>query len=184
MAMVTLTDTEKFIINQYKIHFNYSHFTKFKSMEKYMNKITFLLKFINIDLTQSKISFDYKSLNAFEEDKWIKEVEKYNINYKKEINITNNKIDKDEKKEATLLNNNKNKFEYQGDKKGTSIIIEIYQPIILIRYIDKNGKIHTKKIEVLENEENKLIFNKVDNNINLTKNLFEISLYHKKKESE
>ena len=180
IAVVTLNDSEKYLNNQYKIHFNYSQFTKFKSMENYMQKLYFLLKFINIDYNKSTISFDYDSLNSLEEKDWMKEVEKYSLIYKNKISVEKNIINKDEEKSETLLNNNK--IEFPGGKKGISVTVEIKQPIILLRSIDKNGKIYTKVIEVLEDKENLLCVNNEENGVNLLKNIYELSLYYKRKE--
>lgn len=180
IAVVTLNDSEKYLNNQYKIHFNYSQFTKFKSMENYMQKLYFLLKFINIDYNKSTISFDYDSLNSLEEKDWIKEVEKYSLIYKNKISVEKNIINKDEEKSETLLNNNK--IEFPGGKKGISVTVEIKQPIILLRSIDKNGNIYTKVIEILEDKENLLCVNNEENGVNLLKNVYELSLYYKRKE--
>ena len=183
IALVTLVDTEKSISNQYTIHFNYSHFTKFKSMEKYMKKSSFLLKFININYEKSSISFDYEALDSFDEMKWINELEKYNLNYESELKKeNNNNINNDEQKVGAPVTTNKNKVEYTGAVKGTSIIIEIKPPILLLRCIDKDGKIYTKSTEVFEEEENKLNLNEENNYINLSKNMFDLSVYHKQKE--
>lgn len=182
IAVVTLTDAEKAIVKQYKLHFNYSQYSKFKSMEKYMKKTSFLLKFLNIDYENSTISFNYETLNSFDEKKWMKEVEKYNLNYKSEIN--ENSIQEFGVKKDFLINNLKYRLEFQGTKKGTSIIIDIWKPIILLRYLDKDENIYTKVIEILEEEENKLDLNNDNNSLKLSKNIYEISLEHKKKENE
>ena len=58
---------DKLTANEYIIHFNYKQFNKFKFMEKYMNKITFLIKFIDVNYENSTIKFDYDSLNLFKE---------------------------------------------------------------------------------------------------------------------
>ena len=185
MIIVTFTDMEKYISNQYTIHFNYSHFTKCKSMEKYMKKASFLLKFINIDYEKSTILFDYESLNAFDEKKWINEIEKYKLNYESEITHENKNIEKEEEKNGEAIISNKNKVQYSGAKKGTTISIEIKPPIILLKSIDKNGNIKRKIIETSEEEENKLTLNeKMNNYYTLTKNIYDISLYHKKKENK
>ena len=180
IAIVTLNDSENHLSNQYKIHFNYSQFTKFKSMETYMNKIYFLLKFINIDYNKNIISFDYDSLNVFEEKDWIKEVEKYNLNYNKKISLEKHIINKEEEKLETFLN--KNKIEFPGGKKGSSLSVEIKQPIILLRSIYENGKINTKVVEVLEDKENMLCLNNENNALNLSRNIYELSMYYREKE--
>ena len=187
MAIVTYIDIEKVISNQYTIHFDYSHFTKFKSMEKYMKNTSFLLKFIDINYENSTIKFDYESLNAFNEEKWIKEVKKYNCNYESESKIeknNNNNINKDEQKIGTPIVNFINRAEYAGAIKGTSITIDIKAPIILLRSIDKLGRISTKRIHVLEEEEQKLNMKKNINSLILTKNIVDISMEHIKKEIE
>ena len=145
-----------------------------------MKKIYFLLKFINIDYNKSTISFDYDSLNSLEEKDWMKEVEKYSLIYKNKISVEKNIINKDEEKSETLLNNNK--IEFPGGKNGISVTVEIKQPIILLRSIDKNGKIYTKSIEVLEDKENLLCVNNEDNSVILHKSMYELSLYYKRKE--
>ena len=179
IAIVTLTDTEKSISNQYTIHFNYSHFNKFDSMEKYMKKTSFLLKFLDINYENYSIDFDYESLNTFDEKNWIKENEKYNyILDKKAIEDNTNK---DEEK---TLDVNKNRAEYAGSLKGTSIIIDIKQPIILLKDIDKNGNLFTKRFAIFYEEEKKLILNRNDEVLDLSKNIFEITLEHKKREIE
>ena len=88
-AIVTLTDMDKLIANEYIIHFNYKQFNKFKFMEKYMNKITFLIKFIDVNYVNSTIKFDYDSLNSFKEKAWISQLEKYNCNLKKNLDNRN-----------------------------------------------------------------------------------------------
>ena len=179
IAIVTLTDTEKSISNQYTIHFNYSHFNKFDSMEKYMKKTSFLLKFLDINYENVSIDFDYESLNTFDEKNWIKENEKYNyILDKKSFEENPNK------EEEKTLNVNKNRAEYAGSLKGTSIIIDIKQPIILLKGIDKNGNLFTKRFAIFYEEEKKLIFNRKDEVVDLSKNIYEITLEHKKREIE
>ena len=88
-AIVTVTDMDKLTANEYIIHFNYKQFNKFKFMEKYMNKITFLIKFIDVNYENSTIKFDYDSLNLFKEKAWISQLEKYNCNLKKNLNSSN-----------------------------------------------------------------------------------------------
>ena len=144
-----------------------------------MKKTSFLLKFLDINYENYSIDFDYESLNTFDEKNWIKENEKYNyINDKRFIEDNTNK------EEEKTLNVNKNRAEYAGSLKGTSIIIDIKQPIILLKEIDKNGNLFTKRFAVFYEEEKKLIFNKNDDVFDLSKNIFEITLEHKKREIE
>jgi hypothetical protein len=181
IAIVKFTDPEKNRINQYNIHFNYSHFKKFESMEKYMKKTSFLLKFIDVNYDNSTIDFDYESLNAFDEKKWTKELEKYNSNLEiKSENIVN----KDELKMGISLISTKNLVEYAGSKKGTTISIDIKLPIIFLKSIDRIGNLQTQRFAVFEEEFHKLLLSKNNDVVNLSKNIYEIALEHNRKEIE
>ena len=54
-VIVTVTDMNKLTANEYIIHFNYKQINKFKFMAKYMNKITFLIKSIDVNYENSTI---------------------------------------------------------------------------------------------------------------------------------
>ena len=181
VAIVKFTDPEKNRTNQYNIHFNYSHFKKFESMEKYMKKTSFLLKFIDVNYENCTIDFDYESLNAFDEKKWMKELEKYNINLEiKSENIVN----KDELKMGIALISTKNLVEYAGSKIGTTISIDIKLPIIFLKSIDKIGNLQTKRFAIFEEDFPKLLLSKNNDVVNLSKNIYEIALEHNRKEIE
>ena len=75
-AIVTLSDFEKNKANEYSINFNYYQFNKFKTIEKYMNKISFIIKFLDINYENSTVKFDYDSLNSFNEKSWINQLKK------------------------------------------------------------------------------------------------------------
>ena len=181
-AIVTYTDTDKAISNQFNIHFNYSHFNKFEAIEKYMKKTSFLLKFIDINYENCTINFDYDSLNAFDEKKWIKEVQKYNIRLYNKDEGNNNK---DETKAGSNSNINKNKAEYSGSIKGTSIVIDIKLPVVLLKSTDNIGLLNTKRFAIFDEDAKKLILNnKSDEIVNLSKNIYDISIEHLKKEIE
>ena len=125
-ALVTVTDMNKFIANEYMIHFNYKQFNKFKFMEKYMDKITFLIKFIDVNYENSTIKFDYDSLNSFKEKAWVSQLEKYNKNIKLNLisdnnhNITNNnspKVNKENKIKFSPKKNKKKNIKRNSPKK-------------------------------------------------------------------
>ena len=94
----------------------------------------------------------------------------------------NSNINKEEQKVGAPIVNSKNKAEYVGAIKGTSITIDVKPPIILLRSIDKTGKISTKLFDVFEDEEPKLTLNENLNSLDLTKNILDICLKHKTKE--
>ena len=129
------------------IHFNYKQSNKFKFIEKYMNKITFLIKFIDVNYDSCTIKFDYDALNSFNEKAWIMQLEKYNFNLRfntdgdidkvhtpnikqeKKINLISKKKIKNKntkknspkkEKEKIVLNNNINKNPNKAEFIGDS----------------------------------------------------------------
>ena len=146
-ALVTVVDIESNIGNEYMIHFNYKQSNKFKFIEKYMNKITFLIKFIDVNYDTCTIKFDYDALNSFNEKAWIMQLEKYNFNLRfntdgdidkvhtpnikqeKKINLISKKKIKNKntkknspkkEKEKIVLNNNINKNPNKAEFIGDS----------------------------------------------------------------
>ena len=201
------------IVFMLKIHFNYKQFNKFKFIEKYMDKISFLIKFLDINYETNTVKFNYDSLNIFNEKLWILQLEKYNINPKNnlvesiigqklnndnsikisKINIKskkNNKINtptkmKEIEDEKNLNNNlnNHNRAEFVGDSNKHSLIVEIKEPAIILKYLENEGKIKLKKFNVLEEDENKLI-SKKHNVVDIIKTSCDLSQYYIQKEKE
>ena len=52
LAVIRFVDTKTFKAQEYKIYFNFNQFKKFQKMEKYIDKISFLIKFIDINYTK------------------------------------------------------------------------------------------------------------------------------------
>ena len=205
-ALVTVTDLEKYTAKEYEIHFSYKQFSKFKFIEKYMNKITFLIKFLNINYETSTVKFDYESLNAFNEKAWLSELEKYNINYNLNSSVKNNtiiqrpksennnikvnikpknkkiinnirNIMKEIKEDESVQNlniNNPNKAEFKGDSSKNSLAIEIKEPVIILKYLENDGKIKLKKFNVIKEDENKLMISQ-KNILNAIQNIFDLT---------
>ena len=205
-ALVTVTDLEKYTAKEYEIHFSYKQFSKFKFIEKYMNKITFLIKFLNINYETSTVKFDYESLNAFNEKAWLSQLEKYNINYNLNSTVKNNtiiqrpksennnikvnikpknkkiinnirNIMKEIKEDESVQNlniNNPNKAEFKGDSSKNSLAIEIKEPVIILKYLENDGKIKLKKFNVIKEDENKLIISQ-KNILNAIQNIFDLT---------
>ena len=214
-ALVTVTDSDKYISNEYEINFNYKQFSKFKFIEKYMNKITFLIKFLNVNYEKSLVEFDYDSLNNFNEKAWLFQLEKYNINFnlnssfkneslterpKSEtnnikINIKSKKkklmdniikikeLLKEDEAKKNLNLNNPNRAEFMGDSSKNSLVIEIKEPVIILKYLENDGKIKIKKFNVIKNDEDKLIINK-KNIENTVQNICNLTQDYIKKEKE
>lgn len=132
IAIIRFVDNKTLIAKEYKIYFNFSQFQKFQKLDKFIDKISFLIKFIDINYIHQTVSINYKSLNNFNENEWIKDFERYNSQY---LNSLNN-IQKDNQKVFT---------EFSGITKNTSIQIEIYRPLSLFRTLGENGSIKTEK---------------------------------------
>ena len=212
-AIVTVTDLEANKANEYVIHFNYKQFSKFKYIEKYMNKITFLIKFIDVNYEKSTIRFDYESLNLFNEKDWISQLERYNCNLSLKIdsnisniitpkiiqekkikmspkksknkNIKSSTITKEEEKMLlnNNLNNNPNKAEFVGDSNKKILSVEIKESTIVLKNLENNGKMKYRKFNILKEDENKLILNK-KNMIELVNNLCDLCQEYIKKDNE
>ena len=123
----------------YVIHFNFKQIKKILKIEKFIDKINFLMKFIEFDFEWDKINFNYDKLNSFDENNWIKNIKKfcgknYFNNYENK-NIQNNQI----------------KYNFNNIK----IKIEIKNPILTIeKNNDYNNKINYFIQKDLENKIN------------------------------
>ncbi len=150
LAIIRFVDTKTFKANEYKVHFNFNQFQKCQKMEKYIDKISFLIKFIDIDYTKKSVSVDYKSIDIFNENEWIKDYKKYNTHYLRTI---------DNKQNYSNNNNNNNtnnefsrtSVEYSGMTRNSVIQIEVLTPISLNRTLNDSGFIKTQ-IKMLNNQ--------------------------------
>ena len=150
LAIIRFVDTKTFKANEYKVYFNFNQFQKCQKMEKYIDKISFLIKFIDIDYTKKSVSVDYKSIDIFNENEWIKDYKKYNTHYLRTI---------DNKQNYSNNNNNNNtnnefsrtSVEYSGMTRNSVIQIEVLTPISLNRTLNESGFIKTQ-IKMLNNE--------------------------------
>lgn len=133
VAIIRFVDNKTLSAKEYKIFFNFAQFQKFQKLEKFIDKISFLIKFIDINYIHKSVNIDYKSLDNFNENDWIKDFERYNAHY---ISSINNKIQKDNQRVFA---------EFSGMTKNTSIQIEIYRPLALLRTLNENGNIKTEK---------------------------------------
>ena len=139
MAIVRFADIKTMKAQEFKIYFNFAQFLKFQKLEKFIDKISFLIKYIDINYLHKKVSMNYKALDNFDENQWIKDYKQYNIHY---FNTINN----ESKKEIPQTF-----AEFSGMTKNISIQIEIYHPLCLVRTLNDNGLIKTEK-NILNNE--------------------------------
>ena len=133
IAIVRFVDLKTMKAQEFKIYFNFAQFIKFQKLENFIDKVSFLIKFIDINYLHKKVSMNYKSLDSFNENEWIKDFKQYNINY---LNTAGNSPQKETHQTFA---------EFSGMSKNTSIQIEIYHPISLVRTLSDNGHIKTEK---------------------------------------
>ena len=159
IAIIRFVDTKTYKANEYKIYFNFNHFQKFERMEKYIDKISFLIKFINIYYFKKTVTMDYKSLDSFNENEWIKDYNKYNGKY---LNIPDNKLKK-------TLDYHRNNAEFIGMLKNSVIQMEIHTPLSLARILNDSGTIKTEKIFMNINYQEKSMNIEKDNILEISK---------------
>ena len=157
ISIVRFVNSKTYKAKEYKIYFNFNQYQKFQKMEKYIDKISFLIKFIHIDYIKQKVTIDYKSLDDFDENKWIKEYNLYNLNILETME-NEYKIDK-----------HRTSAEYLGMTKNTIIQIEILTPLSLARILGESGSIRTEKAILNNNYQNNLMKVAKDNILQLSK---------------
>ena len=156
ISIVRFVNTKTYKAQEYKIYFNFNQHLKFQRMEKYIDKISFLIKFIHIDYIKQRVTMNYKSLDEFDENKWIKEYNQYNMNFLKTVE-NENKIDR-----------HRVYAEYLGMIKNSIIQIEILTPLSLARILGESGSIRTEKAILNNNHQNNLINIDKDNILQLS----------------
>ena len=142
IAIIRFADNKTLMADEFKIYFNFSQFQKFQKLEKFIDKISFLIKFIDINYIHKKVNINYKYLDSFNENEWIKDFEQYNYQYLNTLgNISSPNLSKDFQRIFS---------EFSGITKNTSIQIEIFRPLSIVRTLNENGSIKTEK-NVLNN---------------------------------
>ena len=143
VGIISITNIEKCICNVYTIHFNFYQMKKFKKIEKFIDKINFMLKFVNFNFKLNNITFDYETLDEFKVDEWINDVRKFSGKdyFKNNSNIERTSVE-------YLIN------------KNLKIKIEIKLPVL---NVEKNLKgFPYKKNYYVQNELEKKICNSDD----------------------
>ena len=142
IAIIRFADNKTLMADEFKIYFNFSQFQKFQKLEKFIDKISFLIKFIDINYIHKKVNINYKYLDSFNENEWIKDFEQYNYQYLNTLgNTSSSNLSKDFQRIFS---------EFSGITKNTSIQIEIFRPLSIVRTLNENGSIKTEK-NVLNN---------------------------------
>ena len=143
VGIISLTNIEKCLCNVYTIHFNFYQMKKFKKIEKFIDKINFMLKFVNFNFKLNNITFDYETLDEFKVNEWINDVRKFSGKdyFKNDSNIERTSVE-------YLIN------------KNLKIKIEIKLPVL---NVEKNLKgFPYKKNYYVQNELEKKICNSDD----------------------
>ena len=157
MAIVRFADIKTMKAQEFKIYFNFAQFIKFQKLEKFIDKISFLIKYIDINYLHKKASMNYKALDNFDENEWIKDYKRYNIHYL-------NTISNESKKEI-----HQTFAEFSGMSKNISIQIEIYHPLCLIRTLNDMGFIKTEKNILSNDNMSKTLSVEKDDIVNLSR---------------
>jgi hypothetical protein len=143
VGIISITNIEKCLCNVYTIHFNFYQMKKFKKIEKFIDKINFMLKFVNFNFKLNNITFDYETLDEFKVNEWINDVRKFSGKdyFKNDSNIERTSVE-------YLIN------------KNLKIKIEIKLPVL---NVEKNLKgFPYKKNYYVQNELEKKICNSDD----------------------
>ena len=107
---------------------------KFIQIKKYLNKVLFFIKFLDIFYEDNIVSYNYEELDNFDIENWVKDVQKFNLGGY--FNLNEEKNDKKE-------------FEFLGNTPNIKVKIELKEPKILLRQID-NGREDKKCYNVID----------------------------------
>ena len=121
---VHVFNNNKLSEDKYKVNFNFYQMTKFVKIEKYLNKILFFIKFLNISSNGKSVSYDYEKLNEFNVELWVKDIKKFNLGgyFKEKIGKSDKKI-----------------IEFDGGSSFIKIQIELKEAEIILKNLN-NGK--------------------------------------------
>ena len=172
LVIASFINTKRVTINEYTFHFNLDQLRKFQLMESLEDKLSFFIKFANINYEKESISFNFEALDSFDVTKWVEDVSKYNLKYFKNYKPTyeENKID-----DVPLPHDVSMMRIFPGLAKHTKIKIEMKCPLIIMKAVDEFGFKTTEKVNVDYNIEKKMSnLENMKNPLELTKKLLNI----------
>lgn len=172
LVIASFINTERMTINEYTFHFNLDQLRKFQLMESLEDKLSFFVKFSNINYEKESISFNFEAFNSFDVSKWVEDVNKYNFKYFKNCKLTNeeNKIE-----DVPLPDDVSMMRVFPGLVKNTKIKIEMKCPLIIMKALDEFGFKTTEKVNVNYKIEKKISnLENINNPLELTKKLLNI----------
>ena len=167
--IATYMDDKRKISNEFSIHFNVDQLRKFQIMEVIQDKMTFFLKFMNVNYDTETISFDFDSFKNFNETNWVTEIQKYNFNYiNQHIPLSEEKILDENGKELNMIKI------FLGMRPNVQIKVEMKCPLIIMHDLNDSGFKYTEGVNVDTNIEKTLSKLKIKNTLDLTKKLFNV----------
>ena len=157
------------ISNEFSIHFNVDQLRKFQIMEAIQDKLTFFLKFMSVNYDTESISFDFDSFRNFNEINWVTEIKKYNENYiSQHTPISEEKILDENGEELKMIKL------FKGNRPNVKIKVEMKFPLIIMQDFDDWGFKYTEGVNVEPTVEKTLSKLKINNSLDLTKQLIEL----------
>jgi hypothetical protein len=169
VVIASFINTERVTMNEYTFHFNLEQLRKFQLMESLEDKLSFFVKFANINYEEESISFNFEAFNSFDVSKWVEDVNKYNFKYFNNYkpNYEENKIE-----DVPLPDDVSMMRVIPGLVKNTKIKIEMKCPLIIMKALDEFGFKTTEKVNVDYKIEKKMSnLGKINNSLELTKKL-------------
>ena len=160
---------ERETINEFTFHFTVDELRKFQIMEAMQDKMTYFLKFMNVNYDKETITFDFNSFKDFNEINWIKEINKYNSNYLSQHEAISEEAFLDENGQDTRMIRI-----FKGLKKNIQIKVEMKCPLIIMQDLDNFGFKINEKVNVDYKVEKVLSNLNIHNTLDLTKQLIEI----------
>ena len=104
----------------YIFNFNFSQMLKFIRIKNYLNKVLFFIKFLYIFYEDNIVSYNYEELDDFNLERWVKDVQKFNLGGYFNLNEEKNDI---------------KEFEFLGNIPNIKVKIELKEPKILLRQL-------------------------------------------------
>ena len=161
-ATVRFIDNKTFKANEFTIFFNFNQFKKFEAIEKYVDKVSFLIKFLDINYANKGVSMNYLGVDDFDEEKWIEDHNHFNAQYLESLESKKENENIGDKQYRTSA-------EYLGINKNTLIQIEINPPTLLASVVISTGSIINSKIDLNNNFQENIKNTKKDDILELSK---------------
>ena len=172
LFIASFINTERVTIKEYTFHFNLDQLRKFQLLESLGDKLSFFVKFANINYEKESISFNFEAFNSFDVSKWVEDVNKYNFKFCNDCKPT---YEENKTEDVPLPDDVRMMRVFPGLVKNTKIKIEMKCPLIIMKALDEFGFKTTEKVNVDYNIEKKISnLKNINNSLELTKQLLNI----------